>query len=157
MSAAHFDAALQELRECEVPHTQDGVVQMLRVHKKMNCQAMLRVVEKKRAYEDIVQQVIALIEEGKLKRGDQLPPERALTEIFKVSRTTVRKAIHTMESMKLLQCRQGIGTYVLASSEDDLIQPLAAAHLIRKMTFATSSNSEKLLTPIAQLTHQQNP
>jgi GntR family transcriptional regulator, transcriptional repressor for pyruvate dehydrogenase complex len=87
----------------------------------------LRAVEKKRAYEDIVQQVLTLIEEGKLKRGDQLPSERELTETFKVSRTTVREAIRTLESMKLLQCRQGNGTYVLASSEEALIQPLAAA------------------------------
>ena len=93
----------------------------------MNSVTMLKVVEKKRAYEDIVQQILALIEAGKLKRGDQLPAERELTDIFKVSRTTVREAIRTLESMKLLQCRQGNGTYVLASSEEALIQPLAAA------------------------------
>ncbi|MBU3931339.1 MAG: GntR family transcriptional regulator, partial [Proteobacteria bacterium] len=84
------------------------------------------MVEKKRAYQDIVQQVLVLIEEGKLKRGDHLPSERELTETFKVSRTTVREAIRTLESMKLLQSRQGNGTYVLASSEEALIQPLAA-------------------------------
>ena len=87
----------------------------------------LKVVEKKRAYESIVQQVLDLIESGKLKQGDQLPSERELTEIFKVSRTTVREAIRTLESMKFLQSRQGNGTYVLASSEEELIQPLAAA------------------------------
>jgi GntR family transcriptional repressor for pyruvate dehydrogenase complex len=87
----------------------------------------LKAVEKKRAYEDIVQQVVTLIEGGKLKRGDQLPSERELTEAFKVSRTTVREAIRTLESMQLLQCLQGNGTYILASSEEALIRPLAAA------------------------------
>lgn len=87
----------------------------------------LKAVEKKRAYENIVQQVLELIGAGKLKQGDQLPSERELTEIFKVSRTTVREAIRSLESMKLLQSRQGNGTYVLASSEEELIQPLAAA------------------------------
>jgi GntR family transcriptional repressor for pyruvate dehydrogenase complex len=87
----------------------------------------LKAVEKRRAYEDIVQQVLGLIESGKLKRGDQLPSERDLTDAFKVSRTTVREAIRILESMKLLQCRQGNGTYVLASSAKALIQPLAAA------------------------------
>ena len=76
----------------------------------------LRAVEKKRAYEDIVQQILTLIENGKLKRGDQLPSERELSETFKVSRTTVREAIRTLESMRLLQCRQGNGTYVIATS-----------------------------------------
>lgn len=92
----------------------------------------LRAVEKKRAYEDIVQQVLSLIEDGKLKRGDQLPSERELTETFKVSRATVREAIRTLESMKLLQCRQGTGNYILASSEEALIQPLAAALFNKK-------------------------
>jgi GntR family transcriptional repressor for pyruvate dehydrogenase complex len=113
---------------------------------------MFRVVEKKRAYEDIVRQVIALIKDGKLKRGDQLPSERDLTKIFKVSRTTVREAIRTLESMKLLQCCQGIGNYVFTSSENDEIQPLAAAHFMRKKAFTTSSISKKLSIPIAQLT-----
>jgi len=81
----------------------------------MASQSMLKAVQKKRAYEDIVRQVITLIGEGKLKQGDQLPSERDLTKIFKVSRTTVREAIRTLESMKLLLCRQGMGTYVLVS------------------------------------------
>jgi len=33
VSAAHFKAALEELRENEAPRTQDGVIQMLRFHK----------------------------------------------------------------------------------------------------------------------------
>ena len=112
----------------------------------------LRAVEKKRAYEDIVQQVITLIEDGKLKRGDQLPSERDLTEIFKVSRTTVREAIRTLESMKLLQCRQGTGTYVLASSEEDLIQPLAAALFNAKDDIRDIFYTRKIVEPhVAQL------
>jgi GntR family transcriptional repressor for pyruvate dehydrogenase complex len=118
----------------------------------MNNQTMLKVVEKKRAYEDIVQQVIALIEEGKLKQGDQLPSERDLTEIFKVSRTTVREAIRTLESMKLLQCRQGNGTYVLASSEEDLIHPLAAALFNAKDDIRDIFYIRKIIEPhVAQL------
>jgi GntR family transcriptional repressor for pyruvate dehydrogenase complex len=118
----------------------------------MNSQAMLKVVEKKRAYEDIVQQVLVLIEEGKLKRGDQLPSERDLTEAFKVSRTTVREAIRTLESMKLLQSRQGNGTYVLASSEEALIQPLAAALFNKKDDIRDIFYIRKIIEPhVAEL------
>jgi len=118
----------------------------------MNSQAMLKVVEKKRAYEDIVQQVLVLIEEGKLKRGDQLPSERELTEAFKVSRTTVREAIRTLESMKLLQSRQGNGTYVLASSEEALIQPLAAALFNKKDDIRDIFYIRKIIEPhVAEL------
>ena len=73
---------------------------------------MLRAVEKKRAYQDVVQQMLNLIRKGKLKKGDQLPTERDLTETFKVSRTTVREAIRYLESMRLVESRQGNGTYV---------------------------------------------
>ena len=107
----------------------------------------LRAVEKKRAYEDIVQQVLTLIEDGKLKRGDQLPSERELTETFKVSRTTVREAIRTLESMKFLQCRQGTGTYVLASSEEALIQPLAAALFNKKDDIRDIFYIRKIIEP----------
>jgi GntR family transcriptional regulator, transcriptional repressor for pyruvate dehydrogenase complex len=87
---------------------------------------MLKAVRKKRAYEDIVRQIRHLVEKGKLKRGDQLPTERELSETFKVSRATVREAIFSLETMKLVDRRQGDGTYVIASSEEALVQPLAA-------------------------------
>ncbi|MDO9209886.1 MAG: GntR family transcriptional regulator, partial [Deltaproteobacteria bacterium] len=76
---------------------------------------MLKAVIKKRAFEDIVKQIRNLIEKEKFKRGDQLPTERELSETFKVSRTTVREAILSLETMKLVDRRQGDGTYVIAS------------------------------------------
>jgi GntR family transcriptional repressor for pyruvate dehydrogenase complex len=66
---------------------------------------MLKAVQKKRAYEDIVKQIRGLIEKGRLKRGDQLPAERELTDTFKVSRATVREAILSLEATNLVQRR----------------------------------------------------
>jgi GntR family transcriptional repressor for pyruvate dehydrogenase complex len=63
---------------------------------------VLKAVTKKRAYEDIVKQIRSLIEKGKLKREDQLPSERELSEAFKVSRATVREAIIALEGMRVL-------------------------------------------------------
>ena len=88
---------------------------------------MLKVVEKKRVYEDIVKQIQVLIEEGRMKKGDQLPTERELTETFKVSRASVREAIRILESMRLVESRHGDGTYVIATTEESLVRPLAAA------------------------------
>ncbi len=88
---------------------------------------MLKEVRKKRAYEDIVSQIRILIEKGRLKRGDQLPNEKELSENFKVSRLTVREAVLLLESMNLVERRQGDGTYVIASSEETIIKPLAEA------------------------------
>ena len=113
---------------------------------------MLKAVEKKRAYEDIVKQIFSLIENGKLKRGDQLPVERELSETFKVSRATVREAIFSLESMRLVQRRQGDGTYVIASSEEALVQPLAAALFHEKDDIIDIFSIRKIIEPeVAQL------
>jgi GntR family transcriptional repressor for pyruvate dehydrogenase complex len=113
---------------------------------------VLKPVEKKKAYEDIVQQIRTLIEEGKLKRNDHLPSERDLSETFRVSRTTVREAIRTLESMKFLQSRQGNGTYVVASSEEALIQPLAAALFNKKDDIRDIFYIRKIIEPhVAEL------
>jgi GntR family transcriptional regulator, transcriptional repressor for pyruvate dehydrogenase complex len=87
----------------------------------------IKAVEKKRAYEDIVMQIRDLIVNGTMKRGDQLPPEYELCEMFKVSRPTIREALRTLATHKLVESRHGDGTYILASSEEALIRPLADA------------------------------
>jgi GntR family transcriptional repressor for pyruvate dehydrogenase complex len=116
---------------------------------------MLKPVEKKKAYEDIVKQIRTLIEEGNFKRNDQLPSERDLSETFQVSRTTVREAIRTLESMKLLQSRQGNGTYVVVSSEEALIQPLAAALFNEKDDIHDIFTIRKIIEPhVAELAAQ---
>ncbi|MCL4474711.1 MAG: FadR family transcriptional regulator [Nitrospirae bacterium] len=113
---------------------------------------MLKAVEKRRAYEDIVKQIRDLVEKGRLKKGDQLPTERELTDTFKVSRATVREAIRTLESMRLVESRQGDGTYVLASSEEALVQPLAATLLHEKDDLADIFFIRKIVEPVvAQL------
>jgi GntR family transcriptional repressor for pyruvate dehydrogenase complex len=73
---------------------------------------MLKAVKKTRVYEDIVSQVKELIAEGKLRPGDQLPSERELSEMFQVSRASVREAIRALESIRLIEIRQGEGTYI---------------------------------------------
>lgn len=113
---------------------------------------MLKAVTKKRAYEDIVKQIRHLVEKGRLKRGDQLPTERELSETFKVSRATVREAIFSLETMKLVDRRQGDGTYVIASSEEALVQPLAATLFHEKDDLIDIFFLRKILEPeVAQL------
>jgi GntR family transcriptional repressor for pyruvate dehydrogenase complex len=113
---------------------------------------MLKAVEKKRVYEDIVKQIRDLIEKGRMKKGDQLPTERDLTETFKVSRASVREAIRTLESMRLVESRQGNGTYVIASSEESLVRPLAAALFHEKDDLIDIFYIRKIVEPhIAEL------
>ena len=117
---------------------------------------MLKPVEKKKAYEDIVQQIKTLIEDGKFKQNDQLPSERDLSETFRVARTTVREAIRTLEAMKLLQSRQGDGTYVLASSEESLARPLATALFKEKDDIRDIFYIRKIIEPHVAMLAAEN-
>ena len=116
---------------------------------------MLKAVRKKRAYEDIVQQIRQLIEKGKLKREDRLPTERELSETFKVSRATVREAIFSLETINLVQRRQGNGTYVIASIEEALVHPLATSLFHEKDDIIDIFSLRKIIEPeVAQLASQ---
>jgi GntR family transcriptional repressor for pyruvate dehydrogenase complex len=100
----------------------------------------------------IVDQIRTLIEKGKLKHGDQLPTESELSDTFKVSRSTVREAILLLETMMFVERRQGDGTYVIASSEEALIQPLAAFLFHEKDDLADIFRVRQILeTEIADL------
>jgi GntR family transcriptional regulator, transcriptional repressor for pyruvate dehydrogenase complex len=113
---------------------------------------MLKAVIKKRAYEDIVGQIRNLMQKGRLKRGDQLPNERELSETFKVSRVTVRDALLSLETMKLVDRRQGNGTYVIASSEEALVNPLATSFFHEKDDLIDIFSVRKIIEPeVAQL------
>ena len=112
----------------------------------------MKAVKKKRAYQDIVEQIRSVIEKGKLNRGDQLPNEKELSEAFNVSRSTVREAILSLETMHLVDRRQGDGTYVIASSEEALIRPLAAALFQEKDDIIDIFALRKIIEPeVAQL------
>jgi GntR family transcriptional repressor for pyruvate dehydrogenase complex len=109
-------------------------------------------VEKRRAYQDVVKQILDLISKGRLKKGDQLPTEREMSETFRVSRTTVREAIRYLESMRLVGSRQGDGTYVLASGENALSQSLSAALFQERDDLSDIFYIRKIIEPsIAQL------
>lgn len=115
----------------------------------------MKAVKKKRAYQEIVEQIRSVIEKGKLKRGDQLPNEKELSETFHVSRSTVREAILSLETMRLVDRRQGEGTYVTASSEEALTRPLAAALVQEKDGIVDIFGLRKIIEPeVAELASQ---
>jgi GntR family transcriptional repressor for pyruvate dehydrogenase complex len=78
-------------------------------------------------YEDIVQQFHALIRQGKLKHGDRIPSERDLSERLKVSRSSVREAIRSLELQGLVVSRRGSGTFINADNLDSVLALMAAS------------------------------
>lgn len=108
---------------------------------------LLEPVRRSRIYEHIVDQIQALIADGKLKPGDQLPPERVLAETFGVSRTSVREALRALELSGFIEGRQGGGTFVRAHSADELVQPLASALLAGKQELDNILEVREVIEP----------
>lgn len=68
------------------------------------------------------------IEEGHWRVGDRIPKEAELADMLKVGRNTVREAVRVLSHARVLDVRQGDGTYVRLS-----VDP---AEIMRRVTHA---------------------
>lgn len=87
----------------------------------------------------VVAGIRAAIENGELKSGDRLEPERELATRFGVSRPSVRSGLKTLAGMGIVQIRRGAGTFITGGPPTLDAEPLtlmAALHGIsRKQMF----------------------
>lgn len=60
----------------------------------------------------VVEQIVKMIREGRLKPGDQLPSERVVAEQMGISRPTVREAFAALEVVGMVETRIGQGTFI---------------------------------------------
>src|SRR4030095_3777240 len=70
-------------------------------------------------YSHLVSLLETAIAKGDLLSGARVPPERALAQQLKISRTTVVSAYRELESRGLLRGYVGRGTFVCAAPEPD--------------------------------------
>src|SRR5688500_20072786 len=74
----------------------------------------LQIIEPRRLYRQIAEQLRGLIRSGEYPVGARLPPERDLALQLKVSRPSVREALIALEVEGLVEVRMGSGIYVIA-------------------------------------------
>lgn len=72
----------------------------------------------------IMEQLEAMILEGSLKPGQQLPPERTLASQFEVSRPSLREALQKLSARGLIISRQGGGSFVSENIGSSIVDPL---------------------------------
>jgi GntR family transcriptional repressor for pyruvate dehydrogenase complex len=84
-----------------------------------------QAVRKNKLFEEVATQLERLIHE-QLKPGDRLPAERELAQMFQVSRSSIRDAVRRLESVGLVEPRQGAGTIVREVSSSSVVSPLAS-------------------------------
>ena len=69
----------------------------------------------------VVDYILNLIKSGKVGPGQRLPTENQLIESLGVSRTCVREAVKSLESLRIVQVRPRVGAIVLEPSPADLL------------------------------------
>jgi len=104
------------------------------------------VVRRNKVYEEVAKQIERLII-NKLHPGDKLPSERELAETLKVSRSSIRDAIRSLELMGLVEPRQGTGTIVREASSESLLNPFANALKHRRELVGELLDFRKMLEP----------
>ncbi len=72
----------------------------------------LAPLDRMTATEAVAQRLIGLINDGFVRPGDRLPPEREMALRLGVGRTTVREALKLLQLSGLLEARRGDGTYL---------------------------------------------
>jgi DNA-binding transcriptional regulator YhcF (GntR family) len=78
----------------------------------------LRPVDVRPVSEVVAERLEALILDGTLRSGDQLPTEPELARALRVGRSTVREAKRALISRGLLESRQKLGTFVVGPPAD---------------------------------------
>jgi GntR family transcriptional regulator, transcriptional repressor for pyruvate dehydrogenase complex len=86
--------------------------------------SVYKLVRTSRLYEQIVQQIEESIVQGRLKPGDQLPPERELAQQCGVSRTAVREAVKALREKGLVEAYSGRGTFITDGTTQAVRQSL---------------------------------
>ncbi len=72
----------------------------------------------------VAKQILDLIAKGKFQIGEPLPSERKLSEIFKVSRASIREALKYLELSGFIKTAHGKRTIIKNATEDTIKNPL---------------------------------
>jgi GntR family transcriptional repressor for pyruvate dehydrogenase complex len=81
-------------------------------------------IERKILWEQVAEQLLAMLREKQLGPGDRLPPERELAAMMQVSRPSLREALRALSMMNVLEVKQGAGTFVTSLETELLVEHL---------------------------------
>jgi GntR family transcriptional repressor for pyruvate dehydrogenase complex len=98
---------------------------------------MFTHIQPVRGFEGVVMQIQEAINTGEIKVGDRLPSERDLSNLFNVSRTTVREAIRVLEAERIVEVRRGVngGIIIVEPKPDRVGRSLEALIRFKGATF----------------------
>jgi DNA-binding FadR family transcriptional regulator len=74
--------------------------------------------------DEAIEKLRAMIVSGQLRPGDRLPREADLANTLGLSRNSLREAVRALALVRILDVRQGDGTYVSSLAADSLLEAL---------------------------------
>ncbi len=86
--------------------------------------AQFAPIQREGAAEQVARRILALVQSGSLRAGDQLPAERELATILGVSRPVVREALRGLSILGVVRVRPGGGAFISSLDAADLLSPL---------------------------------
>lgn len=91
-----------------------------------------------------------MVVDGTLRPGDRLPTESELAERIGVSRNSLREAVKALSVIRVLDVRQGDGTYVTSLEPEQLLESLAfVLDLHQDSSYVEILEIRRLLEPVA--------
>jgi len=85
---------------------------------------MLEKIGRVKLSEEVLRRIKEMIQSGQFGYGDKLPVEKRLSEVFGVSRATLREALAILAAEGWVSAKQGGGTYVKRVRTPETIKPL---------------------------------
>ena len=102
--------------------------------------------------DDAIERIRELVASGEWQAGMRLPREADLAKQLGLSRNSLREAVRALSLARVLEVRQGDGTYVSSLEPGELLEPtLSATHLLRGRTVLELFEVRRLLEPRGQL------
>jgi DNA-binding FadR family transcriptional regulator len=109
---------------CEEFMATDNIVKVSKTRKVKQHNMEIAPVERVLLIDQIIEIIKRQIAEGRVKPGDTIPSERTLSEMFKVSRTSVRQALKALAVLGVLEIRPGATTILSKDVSNLLINSL---------------------------------
>lgn len=90
----------------------------------MNRELFTVTSERKSAVDTVVDTIKTLLINKKLKPGDILPNENALSQSLRISRGSIREAMKVLSAFGIIDIKRGDGTYISTSANARIFDPL---------------------------------
>lgn len=109
----------------------------------MEAKAVKRISMANQVFEDLKREIIS----GGYQPGEKLPSETRLCEIYGVSRTTIRHALSSLQSLELIESRAGDGSFVKEPNAVAVLRPAIAQSFLSDQSLMEIIEFRQLIEP----------